>query len=175
MRGLNLSANLAYTDAQFNNFPDGPCYPGQLAIAGTRCHAIGATFVQDLKGQPLNNAPKWAFTLGGSYVRPLPWQGLQGFVDVNYAWRSKVNFSLSQDPNTVQGAYGVLSVNLGVQTPGQRLRLALFARNLTDEHYASYIYASSFQAGNATTPAGYSQFFPEAARRIIGVSLSGKF
>lgn len=175
MRGLNLSANIAYTDASFTNFPNGPCYPGQLLVANTRCHAVGATFVQDLKGQQLNNAPKWAFTLGGSYTRPLNWHALEGFVDANYSWRSKVNFSLSQDPNTVQDAYGVLSLNVGVQTPGQRLRLAVFARNLTDEHYASFIYASSFQAGSASVPAGYSQFFPEAARRIVGVSLSGKF
>lgn len=175
VRGLNLSANLAYTDAEFTDFPNAPCYPGQLLAAGSGCHALGATYVQDLKGKPLNNAPKWALTLGASYTRPLNWQGLEGFVDANYSWRSKVNFSLSQDPNTVQDAYGVLSLNVGVQTPGQKLRLAVFARNLTDEHYASFIYASSFQAGSASVPAGYSQFFPEAARRIVGVSLSGKF
>ncbi len=67
------------------------------------------------------------------------------------------------------------SLNLGVQTPGQGLRLALFARNLFDEHYASFIYPSSFQSGNASTPAGYSQFFGQAARRTVGVALSGKF
>ncbi len=174
-RGLTLSANLAYTDAEFTDFPNAPCYPGQLLVSGTACHALGSTFIQDLKGAPLNNAPKWAYTLSASYTRPLGWHDLNGFVDVNYAYRSKVNFSLNQDPNTVQEGFGIASVNLGVQTPGQGLRLALFARNLFDEHYASFIYASSFQSGNASTPAGYSQFFGQAARRNVGVALSGKF
>ena len=175
VRGLNLSANLAYTDATFTDFPDGPCYPGELLVAGSRCHALGATFVQDLKGARLNNAPKWSYNLGASYEHPLGGKGLSGFVDANYAYRSDVTFALSQDPNTVQEGYGVLSLNVGVQTPGRRLRLAVFARNLTDEHYASAIFASSFQGGNASTRAGYSQFFTEAAHRIVGVSLSGKF
>ena len=174
-RGLTLSANLAYTDAEFTDFPNAPCYPGQLLVAATNCRALGATFIQNLKGAPLNNAPKWAYTLSASYTRPLGWHDLNGFVDLNYAYRSKVNFSLNQDPNTVQKGFGVTSVNLGVQTPGRGLRLALFARNLFDEHYASFIYASSFQSGNASTPAGYSQFFGQAARRTVGVALSGKF
>lgn len=175
VRGLSLSANLAYTDATFTDFPNAPCYAGQLLVAGGGCRAVGATFIQDLKGARLNNAPEWAYTLSASYTRPLGWRDLSGFVDVNYAYRSQVNFSLNQDPNTVQDGFGVTSVNLGVQTPGQGLRLALFARNLFDEHYASFIYPSSFQAGNASTPAGYSQFFGQAARRTVGVALSGKF
>ncbi len=174
-RGLTLSANLAYTDATFTDFPNAPCYPGEMLVSGSRCHALGATFVQDLKGARLNNAPEWAYTLSASYTRPLGWHDLNGFVDVNYAYRDKVNFSLNQDPNTVQKGYGIASLNLGVQTPGQGLRLALYARNLFDEHYASFIYASSFQSGNASTPAGYSQFFGQAARRTVGVALSGKF
>ena len=175
MQGLNFSANLAYTEAEFTDFPDAPCYPGELLVAGTGCHAVGASFVQNLKGAPLNNAPKWSYNVGGSYVRSLNWRELDGFVELNYAYRSTVNFSLDQDPGTIQKGYGVVSVNLGVQTAGQRIRIALFARNLLDQHYASFIYPSSLQGGNASTPAGYSQFFPEAARRIVGVSVSGKF
>ncbi len=174
-RGLTLTGNLAYTDAYFTNFADAPCYPGQLAIPGAGCHALGAADVQNLKGQPLNNAPKWSLTLGASYIHSLGWHDLDGFADVNYAYRSAVNYSLDEDPNTVQNGYGVTSLNLGVQFPTHHLRLGLFARNLFDVRYASYIYPSSFQAGNASTPAGYSQFFPEDSRRIVGVALSGKF
>lgn len=175
IRGLNLSANVAYTDAAFTNFPDAPCYPGELLAAGNLCHALGSTYVQNLKGEPLNNAPKWSFNLGGAYTHPLNWHELDGFVDVNYAYRSKVNYSLSEDPNTVQKGYGITSLNVGIETPGQRVRLAIFARNLFDVRYASYIFPSSFQAGSASVKAGYSQFIPEDAHRIVGVSLSGKF
>ena len=173
--GLNLSANLAYTDAYFTDFPDAPCYPGELAVAGSRCHALGASDVQSLAGQPLNNAPRWSLTLGASYTHSLPWHDLTGYADVNYAYRSAVNYSLDEDPNTVQQGFGVVSLNTGVQFPAHKVRVGLFARNLFDTRYVSYIYPSSFQAGNASTKAGYSQFFSEDSRRIVGVAISGKF
>jgi iron complex outermembrane receptor protein len=174
-RGLNLSANLTYTDAEFTNFPDAPCYPGQTTAAGSRCHAFGASSVQSLAGEPLNNAPRWSLTLGASYTHALPWHDLTGYADVNYAYRSAVNYSLTEDPNTIQRGYGLASLNTGVQFPARRIRIGLFARNLFDTRFASYIYPSSFQAGNVTTKAGYSQFIPEDAHRVVGVALSGKF
>lgn len=175
VRNLNLQANIAYTDATFTDFPNGPCYPGQRATAGSNCVAVGSTYVQNLHGATLNNAPKWAFNVGGNYSHPTGWNNWDGFIGVHYAYRGDVNFSISQDPNTVQSAYGVVNADTGLQTTDGKVRVSLFAKNLLDEHYAALIYASSFQAGNVTTPAGYSQFFSLAARRIVGVSLSGKF
>jgi iron complex outermembrane receptor protein len=175
MTGLNFSFNLAYTDAEFTDFPDAPCYPGELLVAGNGCQAVGVSFVQNLKGAALNNAPKGSYNLGGSYTRLLNWRHLSGFVEANYAYRSSVNFNLDQDPNTVQKGYGVFSVNLGAQTPGQRIRVALFARNLFDQHHASYI-LSKFVPGRQRLDARRSQpVLPEAARRIVGVAVSGKF
>ncbi len=86
-----------------------------------------------------------------------------------------MNYSLDEDPNTIQNGYGIVSLNTGVQFPAHHIRIGLFARNLFDTRFASYIYPSSFQAGNALTKAGYSQFIPEDARRIVGVAVSGKF
>jgi iron complex outermembrane receptor protein len=96
-------------------------------------------------------------------------------IPTDYEADVRTAFSLSEDSNTIQGAYGVLSMNVRVQTPGEKVRLEIFARNLTDKHWASFIYPSSVQSGSPTQVAGYSQFFPEAARRIVGVALSGKF
>jgi iron complex outermembrane receptor protein len=174
--GLTLNGNLAYTDARFTSFPNGPCYPGEALLANSPCHLSGTIYVQNLKGAPLNNAPKLSFNVGGSYIHPLPMADtFDGFIDVNYAYRSDANFSLSEDPNTIQKAYGLLNLNLGVQPHGGLWRVSLFAKNLLDQHYASLIFSSSFQGGSALAKAGYSQFIPEDARRIIGVSLDGKF
>lgn len=173
--GLRLSSNVAYTDVVFTNFPNGPCYPGELLLAASACHAQGPTFVQDLRGQRLNNAPRWAFTIGAAYVTPTGYRDLRFFADVNLAYRSAVNFSLSQDPNTVQAAYAILNVDTGLETADGHLKISVFARNLTSEHYASSIFATSFQAGGAQALAGYSQFFTRGARRVVGLSFSGKF
>jgi iron complex outermembrane receptor protein len=176
VHGLTLTGNLAYTDVRFTKFPNGPCYPGEALLANTPCHMVAGVYVQNLNGGVLNNAPKVSFNLGGAYVHPLAWNGdLDGFIDVNYAYRSDANYSLSGDPMTVQKAYGLVNLNLGVQPHSGHWRVSLFAKNLLDQHYASLIYASSFQGGNAVTRAGYSQFIPEDARRIVGVSLDGKF
>jgi iron complex outermembrane receptor protein len=111
--GLSLFGNAAFTDAEFTEFPGGPCYANQGNIPNGGCTRVGTTFVQDLKGQPLNNAPRWAVTVGGNYERPIGGTGWEGFIGGNYVYRSEVNFSLSQDPNTVQEGFGLLNATVG--------------------------------------------------------------
>jgi iron complex outermembrane receptor protein len=175
MRGLDLSASVALTDARFTNFPDAPCYPGELLAPGSRCHLRGTSYVQNLAGEPLNNAPRWALVLGAAYAHSLGWRHLNGYADVNYAYRSKVSYSLNDDPDTGQGGYGVVNVNVGVQLPFRHLRIGLFARNLFDTRFAAFIDRNGFQTGGASIKAGYIQYFSEGSRRTVGVALDGAF
>ncbi len=175
VRDLNLFGNVAYTDAAFTDFPGGPCYANQANAATGGCTRVGTAFVQDLKGASLNNAPLWAVSLGGNYSRPLGIGAWEGFIGGNYVYRSRVNFNLSQDPNTTQEGYGLVNGSLGVQTPGDGVRLSLFVKNLFDKKFANLILASPFDGGGATTPAGYSQIVSETSRRIVGAAIDVRF
>jgi iron complex outermembrane receptor protein len=53
--------------------------------------------VQDLRGKPLNNVPKYKFNIGGEYDQPLGSLPFAAFASVAYRWQDDVNFNLSFD------------------------------------------------------------------------------
>ncbi len=157
-RNLRLNSAFAYTDATVQSFPNGPCYGGQVTTASTDPGYVGAPGecystprtngrVQNLHGQRLNNTPKFKFNIGGQYDIDLPGMPFKGFVGVAYRWQDDVNFSLSQDPRTIQKAYGVMDLSLGVTDLKDRYKLSIFANNLLDKRYAQ---------GLGNTTSGYS-------------------
>src|SRR3546814_19805082 len=58
--GLSLTGNLAYTDTEVRGLIVS-CYAGQSAAQG----CVGGR--QDVTGEALTNAPKWAWTLNANY------------------------------------------------------------------------------------------------------------
>ena len=86
--------------------------------------------VQNLAGKRLNNAPQFKFNIGGEYDFPLGGTGLGGLVTVNYRWQDRINFSLNQDPVTVQPAYGVFDGSIGVTAGEGKYKLTAFVNNL---------------------------------------------
>jgi iron complex outermembrane receptor protein len=71
--------------------------------------------VQNLHGKRLNNTPKYKFSLGGQYDIDLPDMPFKGFVGATVRWQDDVNFALSQDPRTVQKAYSVADLTVGIR------------------------------------------------------------
>jgi iron complex outermembrane receptor protein len=124
---LTVSANGSYDIAKMVTFPSGPCYVGQTV-------ALGCTNnLQELSGKPLPNAPKWSGNINSQYDIPIP-AGNSVFVALAYRWQSQVIFSLLQDPDSVQAAYGVFNLSTGVEA--EHWKVTLFVNNLFDEVYA---------------------------------------
>ncbi len=67
------------------------------------------------------------------------------------SYRSAVNFSLNQDPNTVQPGYTIVNANIGVGPSDGGWRVSACARNLLNRN------------------------FTDQARRVAGVVLDVKF
>ena len=61
-----------------------------------------------------NNAPRFKFNIGGEYDFPITGDNIGGLITLNYRWQDRINFSLNQDPVTVQPAYGVFDGSIGV-------------------------------------------------------------
>jgi iron complex outermembrane receptor protein len=125
---LTLNGAGAYDRARMNSFPDATCYGSQTAAEG----CVGGE--QDLSGKPLFNAPDWNFGLNGQYDIPFTVGSFRGFVSANYHWQSQVVFSLLQDPDSVQKAYGLFGLATGAQS--EHWKVMFFVENLFDQSYA---------------------------------------
>lgn len=126
-RNLTFSASGAFDEATIDNFPNSACYASQTAALG----CVGGQ--QNLSGKPLFNAPKWNFAFNSEYDRPLADDYVALFT-VGWHWQSKVIYSLLQDPDSVQKAYGL--INLGAGLKKDRWKIQLFANNILNQNYA---------------------------------------
>jgi iron complex outermembrane receptor protein len=160
--GLSLSGGVSYIDATFTDYQPA-CYAGQTAAQG--CTLPGPTF--DASGTGLPNAPKWSYNAALNYETP-DLGGVKAFFNANYSYRSSVIFGVG-DPNTVQEGYGLLNASFGVTDPEKKVRVSVFARNMTDKRFATSIGGTTFDAG------GYSQVLSDQAFRRIGAALDLRF
>ena len=149
--GLDLSFNGSFLDAYFTSFPNGPCPPG---VAG-QC---------ELAGYRLSGAPKWTLNWSGSYHHPIT-EAWDGFVRFDVSYKSLIEWT-DNDPNTWSPGYTVANARLGV-SDHRGLELSLFANNLTNTHYLSFVFLSPLATGL------YVGF--DGAPRVFGVELRKSF
>jgi iron complex outermembrane receptor protein len=173
--GLSLSGGVAYNDATYESFAGVACYFGQpTGTTGTNvCLPNGTT---DVTGNQLAFAPKWSGALSADYRHAIG-AGLDGFITANYYYRSAVNYTAAHDPQTEVGSYGIFGASIGVQTADERIRAAIFARNLFDERIPTFIVAdvASPLYGDDVRGGNYWQQFGETSFRTVGVSLDLRF
>lgn len=144
-RELMLNGGFAYTRAIITEFQNGPCYnvlsaDGKSVVPGGNC-AVNPAFnnnrVANLAGKTLPNAPKIKLNLGAQYDLPLPSRSFDGFVNTAYRFQSATQYSLNQDPNTIQGAYGIANLGLGIRDKKDAYKLSFYVNNLFDKRYAT--------------------------------------
>ena len=171
---ISLNGAFAYTDATVREFPNGPCFNGQTLAQGCFVDATNSR-VQDLRGERLNNVPKYKFNVGSQYDFTVPGTPLDGFVGVTYRWQDEVNFALSQDPRQIQKAYGITDLNIGVSDSERRYKLTAFANNLFDKQFAQGIGNGTSGFSGVAGALGSSWTVPRAAFRYYGARVDVKF
>ena len=165
---FSVSANATYLDAYIVSFPKAQCYANQSAAQG----CVGN--FQNLSGSALADAPRWKFTGSFNYAHPLEViGGWDGFLRGSYTWQSKVNYSLTLDPYTVQGAYGIANLAVGVHDPEERYEVVAFCNNIGDQHYYSTIGDNSTNFGSHTV--AIQGLIPRDWGRYAGIKLNAKF
>ena len=182
---LTLNASFAYTDATILSFPNGPCYwnntsPGCNGPNPTAPPPFNVPNTANLAGQPLNNVPKFKYNLGGEYDQPLPDMPFSAFAGFAYTWQSAVNYSLSQDPVTVQRAYGIANFTLGINDNHDHYKLTLFVDNAFDKRYTvgiSDITSGFLTAGGTPLPgsSGTTAMLARDAFRYFGGRIDVQF
>lgn len=130
-RWLSLTGSLAYTDATYVRYPNGPT-PVE-ALNPTATNPAGNP-VQDMSGQPLAGVPKWAASLGGDVTRPVG-DRAEAFLHGDWSYRSPYYTVASNSSYGLVPGYGLVNARLGVRFEDGRYELSVWARNLFDKNY----------------------------------------
>ncbi len=116
---LKFSGAVAYTKARIDEFA---------------CPA-GAAASCNVNGKPLPYSPDWKSYVRADYSIPLD-NGLDIELGTDFSWQSKVQYDISQNANTVQGAYGIWNASVALADYNEGWRVALLAKNLADKSYS---------------------------------------
>lgn len=124
--GITFNADIAYLDARYRDFPNGPCTPSQV-LAIPNCQ-------QDLSGARRAFAPEFSGNVGLDIAAPLA-GGTLNFAP-NLFFTSKYGQQVNGDPIFYQSGYAKLDARLAYAR--DNWELALIGKNLADKTTASF-------------------------------------
>jgi iron complex outermembrane receptor protein len=147
-RAFTLNGALAYTDARVDRF---------ICPAGTSASCA-------INGKTLPFAPKWRGNVRATYRLPVA-QRFDLILGSDVNWQSKVQYSLNQTPDTVEGGYAIWNATIGVASH-DGFELNFVVKNIADRNYSSYL---------QTFGSGLVRFVPRDAQRYFGANLHKAF
>jgi len=137
-----ISLSSAYIDAYFADYKGAPCEGFAVAndpASVPNCTAQGTapniTYVQDMSGQTMPNAPRWKFYLDGLQKIPLAGLPFDIMGDVNWSYRSSAQMLPDNNPEAVMGAFGITNISIGVQSKSGKWSVTAFCNNLFNKIY----------------------------------------
>lgn len=136
---LTAELNATYSEAQYDSFAAGSCYPGRTPTNA----ALGSC---DLSGQPLTNAPELKTHAALQYM------GDVFYARTDWTWSDEYFTNSNHDPRQIQGSFSLIDARLGVKLGSWDV--SLWGENLLDE---TYVQMSGVSNLFATDPA-YQSF-----------------
>jgi iron complex outermembrane recepter protein len=170
--GLTVNAGYIYDIAEY---PDGYTgYDPNNLNGGTT----------DLSNEQLVNVPKNKFTLSADFRHPIG--SFDGFVSMDTVYKSDIRFGPTGDDRFIYPAHWNLGARLGLRSQSGSWSVALFGRNLTNEHEPITIFGGpSFTSPSAFAPPGsaaangfvngISQIYTGSGLRQVGLTLDVHF
>jgi iron complex outermembrane receptor protein len=132
---LIIFMSAAILEGQYNDFDNVRPSPGNP----------GKILVENFSGNQLINAPRGAFAGYAQWTLELDRVG-SVTPRLDWTWKDEVFFSPSNFEELSQPGFWLLNLRLGYRTPSDRIELAVWVRNLTNEIYrADAIDLSRFQ------------------------------
>jgi len=163
-RGLNLDAGVIYDIVQ---------YPFGWTGYDPNNLNNGTT---DLGDQQLVGVPKIKFTFSGQYTVSLG--PVEGVVAADTVFKSAMRLGPTADPRFIYPAHWTTGAHLGIQSPTKSWSVALFVRNITNDHEPITLFGGpSFTPPGAdpTAPNGYvngvSGWVSPDSLRQVGLSV----
>ncbi len=175
---LRIGLDVAYIDAKFVDYIGAPCWGnGVTQTAALGCHPVlvngvpTGSFSQDVSGDTMPDSPRFKGTLIVEQRVPFGGSNYEGVIGGNYAYRSTTQFQPDQNPETIQGSFGILDLSIGVRDKSNKYSVTAFCNNVTNHHY--YVDMEDFWSG----PWGSNAVVGQPARdadRYFGIRLQAK-
>ena len=166
---FSVNASLTYSDAKFTDYVT--ACPTVFVVSGTAATVCNASATPgqlfDASGEVLPGSPKYSVVLGANWEYPVT-DRLTFDASGNLSFRSKTQNAVG-DKNTIQPAYEVVNLNLGIGDADGGWRVGGFVRNLFDVDFNSAILGLPFSDG------GYVNWRTREAERTFGVSFEARF
>ncbi|WP_239016880.1 TonB-dependent receptor [Sphingomonas ginkgonis] len=124
----------------------------------------------DIGGTQLAYAPRYKFTLSGEYTTQVS-DGLKGFLAADTVWKSRIRYEANARTQTTYHPHWMVGGRVGLRSEDDRYQVALFVRNLFNEHEPS-LYQSDFPYGGI---ANIGAIYGPQSFRQVGLSLDAKF
>ncbi|NBB15550.1 TonB-dependent receptor [Caulobacter sp. SLTY] len=137
--GFSFYGNLAYTDAHYDSFANGPCPIERIGTATAAC---------DLSGKELPGVSKWAGSFGGEYRQDVSIGRLtgEGYVGADASFRSAYYADAAVSEYARLPAYELLNLRLGFSSDAGWEAFVL-VKNALDEEYIQNITVVSGNSG----------------------------
>ncbi len=137
--GFTFYANLAYTDAKYDSFANGPCPLERIGTATAAC---------DLSGKELPGVSKWAGAFGGEYRQALTLGKFagEGYLGADANFRSDYYADAAVSKYARLPAYQLVNLRAGFKSDSGWEAFVL-VRNAFDEEYIQNITIVSGNSG----------------------------
>ncbi len=139
-----LGSAMGYNKAEYGSFDNGQCTVQQTfeeyyIVGGAQGGAPGTSSVctQDLKGQPLDNAPEWTVSSYLQYDMELT-DSLNGTARLEHSYIDSYFLDQDLDPHLENDQVNLVNLRISLSNTGNDWELALWGRNLLDERYYAF-------------------------------------
>lgn len=143
---LSVNLSLAYLDAEYQDYPGGPCLFGATAAEG--CDPVTGT--QNLKGTRLVRAPEWEGSMTVDWRQPLTDRLVFG-AQVNLTYKDDFYHQPNLDPGHRVDAHHKINARLGIGPADRQWEIALVGRNLNDKITKNWAFNTPFFGDGSRT------------------------
>ena len=172
---LTVNVGGLYNSAKYGSGYRVACSQLQTAAQGCQTLTVGggAISTTDAHGNELVGAPQWKVTTSVEYAKKLR-DGLSGFVAVDAVYTSRINFDAAYDPIDSNAPATIFGGRLGLRRDDGRYGVSIFVRNMFDQ-YRPIVRFATPTAAQQFEPQSYVQIAGPESRRVVGISLDGRF
>lgn len=129
VESLMIFGGISYLDSVFDSFDAASPLPGD-------------TVSQDLTGRTPHYSPEWQGSLVAEWRAPFGAGSLEWFLRPEYTYIGEQNIGANTNlnPQSIQDAYGLVNLRLGLAAADGRWQITAYGKNLGDEGYCEVNY-----------------------------------
>jgi len=129
VESLMIFGGISYLDAVFDTFEEASPLPGDAVP-------------QDLSGKTPHYSPEWQGSLVAEWRAAFGSSNLEWFLRPEYTYIGEQNIGANTNlnPQSIQDAYGLFNLRLGLAAANGRWQVTAYGKNLNDEGYCEVLY-----------------------------------